>query len=107
MLAKVHEAGYVHGDVRIPNLIFGPDGSSWLIDYDLARLNNQGSYPARYYFNESIRHPEAREGNIVRQTHDRYSLKLILCHFFGTEAKEIVNRLETDEELSEIAETLA
>ncbi len=61
MLAKVHEAGYVHCDVRIPNLIFGPDGSSWLVDYDLARLNNQGHYPARYYFSESIRHPERQE----------------------------------------------
>ena len=108
MLDKVHRAGYVHCDIRIPNLIFGPNETdgSYLIDYDLARLNDVDCYPAGYYFNESIRHSDARECEIVQQRQDRYSLKLILLHIFGTEAEEIANRLETDEKLSEIAKTL-
>ena len=43
MLAKVHRAGYVHGDVRLANMIFA-QGGSYLIDFDLARKENQ-KYP--------------------------------------------------------------
>ena len=49
MLDKVHSAGYVHCDIRIANLIFGPNGTdSYLIDYDLARVNETDIYPVGY-----------------------------------------------------------
>ena len=74
MLDKVHKAGYVHCDVRIPNLIFGKNGTdSYLIDYDLARKNKVGRYPHGYNSNEILRHPDAEETRLVNQKHDRHS----------------------------------
>ena len=35
-LQKVHSSGYIHGDIRIENIVFG-HGTSYLIDFDLAR----------------------------------------------------------------------
>lgn len=70
MLDKVHRAGYIHGDIRITNLIFSEDGTnSYLIDYDLARRDKVGCYPFGYYFNQSCHHPAAKQD---RQIHDRH-----------------------------------
>lgn len=36
-LARVHDAGLVHGDVKPSNLLLSPDGELWLADFDAAR----------------------------------------------------------------------
>lgn len=46
ILDRVHKAGFAHcGDICIFSLIFSHDGTdSYLIDYDLARINKVGHY---------------------------------------------------------------
>jgi serine/threonine protein kinase len=35
-LARVHDAGLVHGDIKPANLLLSPDGELWLADFDAA-----------------------------------------------------------------------
>ena len=87
ILQKIHGLGYVHGDIRPPNIIFNPDGlNSYLIDFDLARKD--GYYPLGYYFSDTVRHEDARAGLDVEKVHDLHSLRLIIQHFFGDIAKD-------------------
>ena len=82
ILQKIHERGYVHCDIRPPNIIFDPDGlNSYLIDFDLART--VGYYPHGYYFSDTVRHEDARAGLAMEKVHDLHSLRLIIQHFFG------------------------
>ena len=44
----LHVAGYVHGDLRKENLLFGvEDSKAWMIDFDLAGKVNT-YYPETY-----------------------------------------------------------
>ena len=78
MLHKVHEQGFVHGDVRLSNIIFSGD-TSYLIDYDLARKEDkvEGLYPAGYN-RIPQRHPDAKAHLPMRKVHDRFSLAKIM-----------------------------
>ncbi len=42
-LATLHEAGYLHGDVKPSNIGFASDGSAKLLDFGLARLTDEGT----------------------------------------------------------------
>jgi tRNA A-37 threonylcarbamoyl transferase component Bud32 len=37
LLARVHEAGFVHGDLKATNILFAPGDDPWLIDLDGVR----------------------------------------------------------------------
>ena len=46
MLHKVHEEEYVHGDIRIENIVFAAEeNTSYLIDFDLAKKEGKRSTP--------------------------------------------------------------
>ena len=45
-LTALHEAGYVHGDVKPSNIGFASDGSVKLLDFGLARLTDDRDQPA-------------------------------------------------------------
>ena len=76
MLQTLHTAGYVHGDVRMKNIVFTKD-SSWLIDFDLAKKEGN-FYPLRYNFFAEMRHPNAKRLLMMRKIHDRYALYLVM-----------------------------
>lgn len=40
-LKEIHSLGYVHGDIRLANMIFFENGGSQLIDFDLARIEHK------------------------------------------------------------------
>lgn len=82
MLYKLHEEGYVHGDVRPKNIVF-TDKDSFLIDFDLARKQGE-VYPVGFRHFRDIRHPHARENRTMEKEHDRYSLQRIMEKFFPT-----------------------
>ena len=44
ILERIHDLGFVHGDIRVINLIFVPDGNIVLIDYDLAEQEGTASF---------------------------------------------------------------
>ena len=107
MLDKLHKEGYVHGDIRLANLIFGDDSrDGYLIDYDLSGRHGISTYPAGYYFHLSVRHPDARAGNLMLQSHDRHSLAIIIEEYFKNDASEILHKLHSEEPLSNIAELM-
>ena len=83
-LEKLHNEGYVHGDMRKENLVFSEtdDKAAWIIDFDLA--GKVGSrYPSNYnHCNIEERHTNAK-ANLKRQkVHDTYALCKILQNFF-------------------------
>ena len=83
MLHKLHEQGYVHGDMRKENIIFGADDedtTSYLIDFDMAKQEG-ATYPKGFKYFENLRHEEAREGNAMKKEHDRFSLRCVMKLF--------------------------
>jgi len=82
MLHKVHEEGFVHGDVRLSNIIFSGD-TSYLIDYDLAGKEDNRLYPAAYN-RIPERHQHAKARLLMRKVHDRFSLAQIMTNYVTT-----------------------
>lgn len=79
MLHSLHVKGYVHGDVRPPNIVFDQQGrDGYLIDYDLVGRDKQDLYPVGYLHSRAIRHEDARTGGRMVQSHDRHSLAIIM-----------------------------
>jgi hypothetical protein len=75
-LKVLHEAGFVHGDIRLANIIFTLD-NSYLIDFDLSR--KAGSiYPIGYAV-LGERHKDARSGTVMLPEHDRHSMSKIMA----------------------------
>ena len=83
-LHKIHQAGYVHGDMRDVNLLFGETkDEAWIIDFDHAGI--EGScYPEDYnpghlvYYEIEERHTTARPRLPRMKEHDRYALHVIM-----------------------------
>ena len=74
-LAALHEAGYVHGDVKPSNVGFTPDGTAKLLDFGLARETGGADFPAgtlRYLS------PEVLCGSPVEEGDDIWSLCVVL-----------------------------
>ncbi len=103
ILDKLHSAGYVHGDIRLPNLVFGSDGGGYLIDFDLARLEGD-VYPRLYYHNLSVRHDDAYSGMSMRKSHDRYSLAMIVQQCFPH--ADVIEKIRSSDSLSDVAAML-
>ena len=54
VLHKLHEAGYVHRDIKKENIIFNDDKDiSYLIDFDLAKKEG-GKYTEGFRFFEGV-----------------------------------------------------
>jgi hypothetical protein len=45
MVDKVFQAGRVHGDMRLPNILFGPGDTVHLIDFDWSGAAGEGKFP--------------------------------------------------------------
>lgn len=76
-LKKVHSKGYVHGDVRIDNVVFG-EMSGTLIDFDFARLEGT-QYPAKYNHHGIPERCSGQEPTYpMQKLHDRISLHRVI-----------------------------
>ena len=73
-LEKIHKNGYIHGDIRIENVIFMEDSNSCLIDFDLARRDDDDNpcYYPKNYNDISVRHPETSGNSRMLKEHDIY-----------------------------------
>ena len=93
-LHKVHEEGYVHGDIRCENMIFSKTSdASYLIDFDLARPERHGFYPDGYN-HLSMRHVDACASQPMKKEHDRFSLwKIMMSTDFVGDKEAIINLL--------------
>ncbi len=80
-LCKIHNKGMVHGDIRNVNIVFDNTGCSHIIDFDLAR-NENDVYPSVYVTSHLERHYCARPGNQMLKIHDKHALFYIICYHF-------------------------
>ena len=95
-LATLHEAGYVHGDVKPSNIGFTASGSPKLLDFGLARASADADAAGgtlRYLS------PEVLAGRPADEADDVWSLCVVLHEmvtgehpFAGGEAGEVANR---------------
>ena len=76
MLHKLHSRGFVHGDIRVENMVFTTN-TSYLIDFDMVQQEG-ACYPLGYTYHEDLKHPEAQENRPTRKVHDRFSLAAIM-----------------------------
>lgn len=73
-LYNIHSKGYVHGDIRIENLLYSYDGKeAYILDCDFANKENS-IYPLVYNSDVFGRHMNAKPSQTMIKTHDRYSL---------------------------------
>ena len=101
-LSKLHTAGFVHGDIRLQNIVFQKD-TSHLIDYDLA--SKEGSrYPVGYNHSLDGRHVNAMANYEMFRTHDRHSMLFFMNGVAKTQAElEIVEGMGNGMELMQVA----
>jgi len=82
VVQRMHDLGYVHGDVRQVNMMkrlqrtgeWGV-GSLFLIDFDWAGLVGRVRYPRNLNKKSVIRHADAEDGALIEQTHDRFMIE--------------------------------
>ena len=90
----VHTKGFVHGDVRSENIIYGTDGKGYLIDFDFAKKERQ-HYPASYN-NLVERHKDAVAQKVMLKEHDRHSLAFLMEKFCKEKEIEIKQSILSD-----------
>ena len=108
VLSEMHNRGFVHGDVRLDNIIFSDD-QSHLIDFDFVGRNSETSYHGNYNSRLPERHTMAIGGNRMTFEHDRFSLAKIIEDSCVTSfaAKDIISKLHDPLcDLGEIAKQL-
>lgn len=90
IVKKMHDAGYVHGDLRNINIFVEKDSSEVkLIDFDEAGLHGVAKYP-RNWNHLTVSRPEgAEEGNLITFEHDLY----MLDHIFDIEELSTGSRI--------------
>ena len=70
---KMHNQGFVHGDMRLSNLMVGPNDSVKIIDFDWSGKVGEAVYPP--LLNPEIDwHPDVKAGAKILPTHDLYML---------------------------------
>ena len=96
-LRGVHSLGYIHGDIKIENIVFGHDGTSYLIDFDLARKQEDSPYYPKGYHYYGIRHRSARAGCPMDKEHDIFSMKKVMAEKFPAVKEQVEHILKTGE----------
>ena len=76
MVDKLHESGYVFGDLRPPNILFSA-GKALLVDFDWAGKHGEAFYPMELA--EGItKYCEGRDLGVIEKEHDL----ALLVHYF-------------------------
>lgn len=70
-LLRLHQAGILHGDLNLTNILLRPDGNFVLIDTNRSKIFPTGKFPSR----------RRRLANIIRVTHRRDLLRRILLTY--------------------------
>ncbi|RUS32659.1 kinase-like domain-containing protein [Jimgerdemannia flammicorona] len=86
---KMHRTGFVHGDLRLPNIMWALDGSIKIIDFDWAGKDSQVTYPPLLNRESNIPwHDGVRFGVNITTKHDWHLLTTQFCNALGV--KEFV-----------------
>jgi hypothetical protein len=80
-IEEMHRAGFVHGDLRKPNILYQETGESInvvLVDFDWAGEAGKVSYPSFLNIQSVRRHPDARSDKVITPEHDIFSLSTLM-----------------------------
>ncbi|KAF8079189.1 hypothetical protein FPV67DRAFT_1604454 [Lyophyllum atratum] len=80
-LTRLHDAGFVHGDVRNINLMFtkGSEAKFRLVDFDWAGTIGEVRYPMNVHFGDDLWRPDgAYDGELITTEHDLQMMERIL-----------------------------
>jgi hypothetical protein len=80
-LQSLHKEGYVHGDIRCFNIIFGKG----LIDFDFGGLVDKAKYPTGYQHSLPDGHRLGRAGTMITKWHDWHALIDVIFTFHHLE----------------------
>jgi hypothetical protein len=108
LVESVHAKGFLLGDLRPANVLFGSDDESvFLIDFDLAReVAESPTYPYCYRTTdlEIALHPAAKPGAWMRKEHDLFALVQCLKYYAtqepcacSSDARALAGRVEAGE----------
>ena len=74
-LMKLHDQGYVHGDVRAPNIIIDKDDKPRFLDFDWSHKIGEVRYPNN--LNPAVEWPyDASGGGLIKAEHDLEMLNI-------------------------------
>ena len=95
-LAALHDAGYLHGDVKPSNIGFTTGGAAKLLDFGLARGAGSGAAGGTLHYAS----PEFLSGRLAGEADDVWSLCVVLYEmvsgkhpFEGESADEVARRI--------------
>ena len=75
-LSDMHQNGFIHGDIRLANIVFSEDGTSSLIDF--VGKHSVSVYFSRFNCELQDRDSRARPYSPMKMEHDRVALKNII-----------------------------
>ncbi|KAF8634753.1 hypothetical protein AX15_000719 [Amanita polypyramis BW_CC] len=82
-LEQLHQAGYVHGDIRDANIMVSrkpADKLFFLLDFDWAGKIREITYPMNIFHSKDLWRPKgAVDGELIKAEHDMQ----MLAHMFG------------------------
>lgn len=81
VVKRMHDAGYVHGDLQLLNILVDLCDLIKIIDFDWSGEGGKVVYPP-FMNNEIDWHPETKFGGLIRPEHDLYILKNELNRYF-------------------------
>ena len=73
-LRIIHDRGFVHGDIRWPNILVSEDNVK-VIDFDNCGQEGVKRYPREWDHRQRVE--EAKEGELMRKSHDTWMLARI------------------------------
>jgi serine/threonine protein kinase len=73
-IKKIHDLGFVHGDMRLPNILIGPGDSIKIIDFDWAGKIGEVVYPPLLNQEIDVWHSDVKAGKKILPEHDLYIL---------------------------------
>ena len=77
-LSEMHKYGFVHGDIRLANMVFPKGGESCLIDFDFVGMHNHNIYASSYNYDLNERCSVALPKSRMQMEHDRFALEYII-----------------------------
>lgn len=106
-LEKLHEAGFVHGDIRAFNTVFGlNETEGWLIDFDFGgKITNSPKYPPGYRSTLDDGRRRGSEKGVITKWHDWYALFYLIFEVHSMRAPPF-NDLEETKTLSYEIQTM-
>lgn len=74
-IKTLHQHGFVHGDLRAPNVLVTMKGKPKLIDFDWCGKEGEARYPGDIALRAHKWHEGVKPGGLITKEHDRYMFK--------------------------------